>query len=207
MRRPAQRVQHGDLDALDGFDHRRRHFFAITQVGQHLFSSLDKQIAVGVRSPMREGQRDDFQIADFERAVHDVRFGNKITPGPRAVVKGVGKDAAQVGHRRRVGIDRQRLVAAQITKAAAVVQPHDVVGVRVGEDHGVEPAQVFTQALDAEFRRGVHDQFDLVRGDINRRPRAMVLGIGEKSRRVILADDGHALRGAGTQKNKAQSHV
>ena len=58
------------------------------------------------------------------------------------------KTRLSAGHRLLVGINRQRAVP-QIAETPAIVQAHDMVGVRVGENDGVEPADVFPQALDA----------------------------------------------------------
>ena len=44
-----------------------------------------------------------------------------------------------------------------------------------------------------EFRRGVHDQFDFVGGNVNGGAGAVVFGIGQERRRIFLADERHAL--------------
>ncbi len=199
MRLVAQRVQHGDFDALDFFQRRAGDLLAVAQIREAFFAGLDKEITERGHRTVRQGQGDDFQIAERERSVNDVRFGMKITFPDRASIKGVSEDPLQVVHRSFAGINWQRTFA-QITETAAIVQAHDVVGVRMGEDHRVEPADVFAQALHAEFRRRVHDQPDLVRRDIDRRARAVVFGVRQKFRRIFLGDDRHALRRAGTEK-------
>ena len=66
---------------------------------------------------------------------------------------------------------------------------------------------VFAEALDAEFRRGIHDQFGLVGGDVNRRAGAMVFRVGEEFGWIFLADDGHALGSAGAEKDELKPHA
>ena len=65
-----------------------------------------------------------------KRPVDDMRLGHEIALRDGLGVEGVLKDAPQILHRRRAGIDRQRRPAAQIAKAPAIIQAHDVVGVR-----------------------------------------------------------------------------
>ena len=150
---------------------------------------------------MRQGQGNDFQIARVEWPVHDVRFGTEIAFRNCPPVKRIDENPPKRRHRFLVRINRQRAFA-QIAKPAAIVQTHDVIGVGMGENNRIEPADVFAEHLDAKFRRRVHDEFDLVRGDVNGRPGAMVFGIGQKFRRIFLADDGHALRRAAAEKNE-----
>ena len=118
----------------------------------------------------------------------DVRFGMEITLPDRPPVEGVDKNPLERVHRGRVRIDRQRPIA-QIAEPAAIVQAHDVVGVRVRENHRVEPVDFFAQALHAELRRRVHDELDFVRRDVNRGAGAPVLRVGQEFRRILLADD------------------
>ena len=155
---------------------------------------------------MRQRQRGDFQIANRERPVHHARFGNEIALRPRAVVKSVSKDALQITHGRGAGVDRQRSSATQVAKPPAIIQPHDVVGVRVGEKDRVEPVDSLAQTLQAEFRRRIDHEPGLVGGDVNRGPGPMVFWIGQEFRGIVLADDRHPLRGARTKKNKRERH-
>ena len=83
----------------------------------------------------------------------------KYPSGPWAIVKSEGKHAPQIAHGLFVGVNRQGFAAAQITKAPAIIQAHDVVGVRVRENDRIEPADAFAQTLDAKLRRGVDDDF------------------------------------------------
>ena len=81
-----------------------------------------------------------------------------------------------------------------------------MIRVGVGENDRIEPANLLAQALEAKFRRRVHHQLHRVRRHIDRRPRAMIFGISQKLRRIFLANDGHALRGSGPEKNERDRH-
>ena len=48
---------------------------------------------------------------------------------------------------------------------------------------------------------------EFVRGDVYRGPGAVVLGVGQEFRRILLADERHALRRAAAQKCKFKCHV
>lgn len=129
---------------------------------------------------MRQRQRRDAEIADGKRPIERARRGDEVTFRVRPVVEGVEKNPPQVLQRRRAGMDGQRLLARQRTEAPAVIHAHDVVRVRVRDEHGIQPADAFAQALQAELRRGVHREPHLRRLHVNGRPGAMVLRIGEK---------------------------
>jgi len=52
----------------------------------------------------------------------------------------------------------------------------------MGENNRIKPADVFAEHLDANFRRRVHGQLDLVRGDVNGRPGTIgFLGLARNS--------------------------
>ena len=99
---------------------------------------------------MRQPQGHNLQVAELKWAGDDVRLGDEITLRPRSVVEGVAEHALQIVHRCFVRIDRQRLAASQVAETAAVVQAHDMIGMGVGEQHRVEPADLLPQYLEAE---------------------------------------------------------
>ncbi len=203
MRRAPQCIQHDDFHARQFFHHFARHLLAIAQVGQPLLAVLREQVTVGHRLAMRQRQRGDLQVAEREWPVHNVRFRHEITARPRPVVKRVGVHALQRRHRFLARVDGQ-LPVAQVAKAPAIVQPHHMVRVGVREYDRVQPADVFAQNLRAKIRRRVHRQLDAFRGHVNRRTRPVILRIGQKCRRIIHADQRHALRRPRTQKCKCK---
>ena len=175
MRRGAQRVEHAHFHAANRLDGGQRHFLAIAHVSELLHAALRKEVAVRRRPAVRQRKRRHAQVANLKRAINDARLRDEVTLRPRPVVKSVSKDAPQRLHRLSARIDRQRLEAAQIAEAPAIVQPHDVVRVRVREDDRVQPVDFFAQHLDAKLRRRIDHQLDLVGGEVDGRTRAMVL--------------------------------
>jgi len=145
MRRAAQGVQHGGFDPARLLDRRRRHLLAIAQIDQAFPALLRKEVAGRSRAPVRERQRNNFQIPQRERAADNMRFGGEIALGSGLAGEGVLEDAPQVGHCFFIGINRQRRPAPQIAKPPAIVQPHDMIGMGMGEKDGVEPADVLAQ--------------------------------------------------------------
>src|SRR5205814_4575363 len=101
-----------------------------------------------------------------------MRLRNEITSRPGAIMEGIGEHTLQISHRGLCGINRKRLAAAQIAKPAAVVQSHDMIGMRMGEENCVEPANVFAQHLHPEFWRRIHDKSSLSGLNINGGPGA-----------------------------------
>src|SRR3954465_3508484 len=154
---------------------------------------------------MRQGEWGDLEVAQSELARDKMRFGDEVTPWPRPVVKSVREHAAKVVHRWLVRIDGQRLATSQIAKPAAIVQAHDVVGMRMGEDNRIQPANVLPQHLEPKLRGGVHDEARLRAFDVDGRAGAMVFQVGQEFGRVFLAYDGHALGRARAEKNETES--
>src|SRR5260370_11384393 len=76
----------------------------------------------------------------------------------------------------------------------------------MSEENGVQPADFFAEHLHAKLRRRVHDQFGLLRGDVDGRPGAMVLRIRKKLWRILLPDDRHALRSPRAQADEREGH-
>src|SRR5687768_13527351 len=107
-------------------------------------------------------------------------------------VKGVSEYSLQRSHGRLVCVNRQRS-AAQVTKAPAVIESHDVICVRVRINDGVQPPDLFAQALNTKLRCGIDDHLRFGTLDVNGRPRAVIFRIGQKLGRVFLADNGNAL--------------
>src|SRR6266404_4396168 len=136
-----------------------------------------------------------------------MRFRNEVTSRPWAIMKRIGEHTLQIIHCPLCSIYGKGLATAQIAKTAAVIQAHDVIGMRMGEDDSVQPADVFAQHLNAKFRRRIDYQPSLAGFNINRGPGAMVFGIGEEFRRVFFADHRHALRGSRAEKNEEKRHL
>ena len=85
-----------------------------------------------------------------------MRFGFEVAGRGRGRLEGELVDALQVGHRFGRGIDRHPS-AARRGEAPQIVETHDVVGVGVGHDDGIDFPDVFAQTLGAKIRSGIDD--------------------------------------------------
>src|SRR5215469_14749851 len=99
---------------------------------------------------MRQRQGNDLQIAEREGAINNPWFGMEITGRNDATIERVNEHAFDVFHGFGIGIDWNRALA-QVTETAAIVQAHNMVGMRMSENNGVEPLNVLAQTLDAEL--------------------------------------------------------
>ena len=85
-----------------------------------------------------------------------------------------------------------------------VVETHDVVGVLVGEQDGVEPVDLGAQGLRAEIRRGVDQDVAPAVADQDGGPQAVVARIVRAAHIAMAADSRHTHTGAGAEHCDAQ---
>ena len=154
---------------------------------------------------MRHRQGRDRCFAELKRAIDDVRHRNKIAGKAVLPVESEFINARQVlhGFRRRVDRDRPEIVGI----AAEIVEPHNVVRVRMSEDDRIEPPNIFPQRLGAEIRAGVNHPGALGRLDIDRRAQPLIARIWGMTNLAVAADRRHALRGSGPEEGKAKLRV
>src|SRR6266403_151772 len=100
---------------------------------------------------MRKWQRNNIQISDCKWAFDQSLFRNKITSRPGAVMKSIREHPRKILHRHLIRIDGQASAPSQVAEPSAIVQAHDMVRMRMREKDGIQPTDVFTQHLDAEF--------------------------------------------------------
>jgi hypothetical protein len=91
--------------------------------------------------------------------------------------------------------------------AAQIVEPHDVVGVRMREDDRVEPADIFAQGLGAKVGAGVDHPGAFRRFDIDGRAQTLIARIGRMTDLTIAADHGHALRSSRAEEGQDKLRV
>ena len=84
MRRVAQCVNHGDFHAPDFFQRVGGDLLAVAQIGEPFLAALTEQIAVGHHPAMRQGQGNDFQIAQRERPVNQRAVRGENNPSKSA---------------------------------------------------------------------------------------------------------------------------
>ena len=74
-----------------------------------------------------------------------------------------------------------------------------MVGVRVGEEHGVETLDFGAQRLGAEVGSGIDQNVTALVADQDGGPQPVVAGIGRGANGAVAADGGHAYAGSRTQ--------
>src|SRR3569833_662761 len=86
------------------------------------------------------------------------------------------EDAIQVGHRFGRRVNRHSPPARR-GETPQIVETHDVIGVGMGHDGGVDLPDIFTQTLSAKIGPRIDDISALWRFKINRSPGAVVARI------------------------------
>ena len=109
-----------------------------------------------------------------------------------------------------VGVDGE--IAFDVkAEGAEVVEAHDVVGVAVGVEDGVDAADVFADGLGVEVGAGVDEDGVAVVGEADGGPGAAVARIavrrdGGGADGAVAAERGHAHRGAAAEKGEGRLH-
>jgi len=205
VRFAAEGVEDGDLDATDLGQGGGGDGLAVAEVSQARPAILTEEEPGRGHAAVWQRQGNDLEIAEGEGPSDHAGVGLEVTARDGLAGEGVLEDPLKVGHGLGRGVDGQWGVA-QIAEAPAIVQAHDMVGVAVSEEDRVERADVLAEDLHPELGRGVHDQLDAGGGDVERGAGAMVFRVGQERGRIRLADDGHTLRGAGSQEDRQHRH-
>src|SRR5437588_12126156 len=129
----------------------------------------------------------------------------QITGKTIEAVESEFKNAFEIAHRFRRGVDRHR--AECVRKTPKIVEPHDVIGVRMRKDYRIEPPNIFAQNLSAKILAGIQTPRAFGSLNVNRRTQPLVARIGRMADFAIATDHRHALRSAGTEKGEAKLRV
>jgi hypothetical protein len=82
-----------------------------------------------------------------------------------------------------------------------IIETHDVIGVGVCEDDGIDQVDAVGDALEAEFGGGVDEDAGIAVGNDGRGARALVVGIGAGADGAVATDHGDAGGGAGSKED------
>src|SRR5207302_9050986 len=156
-----------DLNPFHLLNHAGWNFFAVVEICKLFDPILGEEKPARTNTAMGQRQWSDFEIPKAEWVSDQSWVRHEITFGPRSAVKSIGKYTAKILHGVLSRIDRES-ASSQIAESAAIIQAHDVVGVRMGEQDGIEPANILTEHLSAKIRRSINNQPNLVRGNIDR---------------------------------------
>ena len=114
------------------------------------------------------------------------------------MVEDVGKAAPDGGHGFGGGVNRDGAALPEI-EGPNIVQAHEMVRVRMREEHGIEPVDPGAQRLRPEVGRGIDQNVTARVADQDGGPQAVVAGIGGAANGAVAADGGHAHAGPRTQ--------
>ncbi len=198
VRPVAQRRDHQDFDPFERAPALLRNE---VDVGDHRERpdppAIDRHIAVHHR------HRHDPFAEQLERLLDGDQVETRLAAPLLALLEHVGEDLAQArdGGRRAVARDRRALPEVV---DAQVVEPEDVVGVRVGEKNGVDAADVVGERLDAEIggrvdqhrsdRRSKGRERRVVQLDQDRGPGPAIARIAGPAHLTVAPDRRHAVR-------------
>ena len=104
------------------------------------------------------------------------------------------------------GLEDVAKAATEVADAAAVIHSHDVVGMGMRDEDGIQIAEFLTEHLGPEIWSGVDDQSNRRRLDVNRGAQSVIPRVGQKGLRILLSDDGNPLRGACAQEAECERH-
>lgn len=192
----AQGIDHKELDVAGRFVRFRRNRVAIRVVGQQSVSASRKNVAGGVEPSMRKLHRHNVEIAQLKgpRDFADLR-ADVIPEHACAAVESKREDPLQVVEHGRCRIDRH-VRRPHLAKSPNVVEAHDVIRVRVGEQDRVDAMHLFAQALRPEVRGSVYYKLDFRSSYSGRRAQSPVPWIVGMTDCAVARDHWDALRSA-----------
>ena len=161
-------------------------------------SSAAETKAENLHVAMDEGNRRDTEAEEVERsggfAEGDAGDGAEFG----FVVEDVGEGALDGAKGFGVGEDGKGDLLTKIV-GTNVIETHDVVGVAVSEEHGVETVECDAESLLAKIRSGVNDGKFAAAGEQQGRAEAFVAGIRRAAHAAMTAERGNAHGGAGAK--------
>ena len=89
---------------------------------------------------------------------------------------------------------------------ADVVQPHQMIGMRMREEDEIETRNRLAKELQPQVRRRIDQKILAVRLDLHRLPQPLVARIGRSANRALTADDRNAGRGSRAEKGNDHGH-
>ena len=119
-----------------------------------------------------------------------------------AEVEEIGEDPPDLRRGLRYRVGRDRLVLLQRVEAPHIVESEDMVGMRMGEEHGIDLPDPVCDGLLAEIGRGIEQDGDATQAQVEARTQAPVARIGRSADGAVAADHRHAGGGAGTEEEE-----
>lgn len=192
-----ERIEDEQVQALEQFETRGRDEIRVGAVGDVADAETqDRHVAV------KEWDGRPNLAGDFERAVDDLplEVGAEDFHLRFGLFERVAETSRQDGVRRGIRPDIQRAFFERI-KSADIVKTHDVIGMSMGKDDGVDHVDGISDALQAKFRGGVDQNPGIAAGNDCGRTHALVVDIGAGTDRAMASNHRDAGGGAGAEKD------
>jgi len=196
-------IEHEDLDAAGRIHSLGREVGAVGVVGQQAASATGKDVPGAHKAAMGQIDRGDGGLAEEKRAIDRARGEPEIVLPGAGFVEGKPEGLPEAGHGRRGGMDRH-LAILHLAEAAQIIEPHDVIRVRMGEECCIHPPDPLPQALLSEVGRRVDHGMEIGESKENRGPCPVVPRIGGMTDLAGTADHRNSLGGSGSEKSKFQ---
>jgi len=184
-----QRVDDQHVEVLQ---QRQAYFWNVAHVGEIGGGAEaiagDLQPSMGHRNPLEAGaEQFDASSRSWIDAVNlDAGAGGIAV----FFAEGVLEDAFDIGRGDLIGVDRQVSFGVK-AEGAQIVEAHDVVGVAVGIQNGIDAANSFAHGLSVKVRAGVNQDRVAIVGDADGGPSAAVVGIGGGADGTVAAKGRH----------------
>jgi hypothetical protein len=88
-----------------------------------------------------------------------------------------------------------------------VIESHDVVGMRVREDHGIDLANVFAQRLGSKICAGINHPGTFRCLNVDGRTKSLIARIRGTANSTIAPNHGNALGSASAEKSESELGV
>ena len=202
VRLVAQGIDDQMADAVDLFNGEVWDDFAVAEVSDEGLMILGEKVTEDVGAAVFDGERGDGGGADLEGTGDDFWGGSDVTWPAIFAIEGEFENALEIGHGFWGGVDGE--IFAAVAEGAEVIEAHDVIGMGVGEDHGVEAAEAFAEGLGAEIGAGVDHPSGFGGLEINGGAGALVVGVSGGADGAIATNHGDALGGSCAEESEVE---
>lgn len=193
VRGMAQGIDHQHIDSPRRFFGLGRNGLAIGHVSQSLPTAPMENQSGGFDPTVRERNRNQLGLSQSEWAIDRVGLGPNIRPEFWTVIEGVLENPREIGQRPCRSINRN-VPVLDLTKSAKIVEPQNVITVRMGVDDRIERLDTLAQALRSKVRRSIDTERTLGRPHKNRRAQALVPRIRRFANPALTPDHRNSVR-------------
>ncbi len=195
----AKAVDDENVDAFDGGADGLGDGGAVAHVGEELAALVREEKAERGDGTVRNREWSNGDASEIERFADDVRLNMDVTGDFVLRVECVGEGALDLVECRRGTVDGEGRALLHFAEAAEVVEAHEVIGVGMGKEDGVEMVETFAQRLLPEIGGRVDEDFCAGCADMKGGAGTLIARIGGKTNGATASDHGNPLGRAGTK--------